>query len=277
MGSILPIILSGALMSQTHNHLAYGKMYEYSKFGVHIGSTFFTPASTTNHYGNIEIKNKTILNYSFGINYYHVLQNEWMIMLGIWSNPEPLFSMKFTIKEYDLPSDFGGDLIFKDTGRGIFTFSFPLLFTKSYYHKKNLLSIIGGYKLMYLPDGYALVSVDTHRSENPLKNRKFTMTLYSSNKHDWYHSLVLGGGISFPMENALIQLNLLYIYNLQPTITGSYIFTNLKTQQDAGGDYTLSGSHIMLECAYRIKKSHKKLRKINRANQKAFEIWKKSK
>jgi len=270
IGSLLLIMFFTEGKAQPNANRVFGKLDEYRNWGVHIGPSLYNKASSTLEYGKYSIENHAIPNFNFGFNYHFPLQRNWSIISGVWITPEPMFHLSYKIETEDLPYPYHSSSFFKEKGYGIYDFSIPILLNKNWHWRKKIFFDLQlGIKLMHFPhmNGDVLVTL----SQNGNNRKEIFYMEMTSSENPIYSSAILGGGISFTLNNVIIHSTLYYVHNFKNIRTGYYKFSNFSYSPDSYGKYTLSGSYLYLQFAVRLRKSKKKLREMERVNNIALE------
>lgn len=244
---LLSILLSNVVVKNTFSQerKVYDRLSGFSNWSFVTGPVLYKKAEIRPQYGNLTFKNKPILGLNAGILYGFNSDRLWSFQTGLIIAKEPVYSVEYEIKNYDLYESYPGDLTHSSKAYTMLTFSSPLLLSLNLQTSKNTFaSLLVGSKIMYFPYGQAEL---THAISYELSDYREVFGLkLESQKNAFQGSFVLGTGFSYALQKILLKANLIYVFNLQNTITGEYQFANLFVSADTRGDYNLSGNYLGL-------------------------------
>ncbi len=230
--------------SQTQR--TYDRLSNYSNWSFAAGPVLYKRAEIRPQYGNLTFKNKPMLGFNAGILYGFNSNKLWSFQTGLLVAKEPIYSIAYEIKKYDLYETYSDDLNYSHSSYAIFSFSAPLLLFLNLQTTKNTFaSLLVGFKTMYFSHGHAGFVFSISDEELSDRREIFGLKL-ESQKNALQGSFVLGTAFSYALQKILLKTNIFYVFNFQNTITGEYQFANLFTSADTRGDYKLSGNYLGL-------------------------------
>lgn len=236
----------------------YDGLSGFSNWSFIAGPVLYKKAEIRPQYGNLTFKNKPILGFNAGILYGFNSDRLWSFQTGLIIAKEPVYSVEYEIKNYDLFESYTEDLTFSYKSYTIYTFSSPLILSLNLQTSKNTFaSLLVGSKIMYFPYGEAGMVYSISDEELSERREVFGLKL-ESQKNAFQGSFVLGTGFSYALQKILLKANIIYVFNLQNTIEGEYQFANLFTSADTRGDYKLSGNYLGLLFSISFNKFKKK-------------------
>ncbi|MGI6477926.1 MAG: hypothetical protein ACOX0M_00615 [Salinivirgaceae bacterium] len=245
---LLSILLSNVVVKNTFSQerKVYDRLSGFSNWSLVAGPVLYKKAEIRPQYGNLTFKNKPILGFNAGILYGFNSDKMWSFQTGTLLAMEPTYSFAYEIQKYDLFDSYQGNLTDSYKSYAFYSLSFPLLLSLNLQTSKNTFaSLLIGSKIMYFPYGqseYVYTVIDEELSES----REIFGLKLESQKNAFQGSFVLGTGFSYALQKILLKANLIYVFNLQNTITGEYQFANLFVSADTRGDYNLSGNYLGL-------------------------------
>lgn len=255
VGILLTIALSKGVLAQRGNH--YPQLAKFSNWSLVAGPVLYNSAKLTPQYGDYTFDNLPILGFNAGLMYNFHPEKKWSFITGLTVAIEPVHNIKYTFKEHDIYSQYGGDYTDKMKVYSIVSFSTPLLISlnlrlgnKTYGH------LLTGLKAMYFPHGTQYSSI-LFTSDDGTETREMFGLKLESPKNYVQGSFVVGTGCSYLFSSVLLKAHLIYVMNFQNTIQGEYLFGNLLTSDDSRGYYKLSGNYLGLLFSVSLKKKKK--------------------
>lgn len=256
VGVILTIVFP--LIIQAQSIAYYPVLEKYRKWSIAAGPVIYNQASITPQYGEHTFENLPIYGFNAGFEYDFYPAQKWSFITGLYTAIEPVYNLKFTIKQFDLYNHFYEDYTDQVIMYSMVSFSSPLLLRLNIQAgSKTFISFLTGFKAMYFPQGgaemvYAITSLELLESREV-----FGLKLESPN-NSIQGSYVVGTGFSYAMDKVLLKANIIYVMTFQNTMSGEYQFANLFTSPDSRGYYDLSGNYLGLLFSASLKKGKNK-------------------
>ncbi len=252
VGIILTIVLP--IIAQAQINVEYPVLNNYRKWGIIAGPVLFDRAIISSQYGDYSFSNKPTYGFNAGIEYNLHQSSKWSFTTGLIVALEPIYNIRFTIKEEDLYPTSESDLNGKAKMYAINSFSLPLLVKLNIQaSSKIFFNLTSGMKIMYFPSGDAEFTVTIANEDDTESRQVFGLRLFSP-ENSFQGSFVVGTGFSYALEKVLLKANIIYVMNFQNTISGEYQFANLFTSPDTRGYYDLSGNYLGLMFSVSLKK-----------------------
>lgn len=217
---------------------------KYTRFGLTGGLSLFEKSKVSSVYGNYTLDNKTSVGVRLGLTYSFIQKEKWSLSTGfIWAT-EPDMKFEFTLKPEDVYPGYGEDPYLVKSQ--LSTFSVPINIAYDWMIKERLyVNFNCGVLASYLPQYYSDVTVAISKEDYTEYRDIFDLTTNQEGNR-FRASMVFGIGLSFANEKVLSRINLVYVRNFNPNITGVYKFDNLLVSPPSGGNYELSGNYIAI-------------------------------
>lgn len=252
----LVVMLHVAFVTRSFSQVqkSYDELKSFSKWSFTTGPVLYNKAKLTPQHGDLTFENKPMLGFNIGVLYDFHPEKKWSFQTGLIVAKEPISSISFKISHNDLYENYPGDLINEYKSYALYSFSFPISIRFNLQTgKKTFASFTVGLKAMYFPHGeseYTYAISDEQLSDY----REIFGLKLESPGNSIQGGFVIGTGFSYSLEKVLLKTNLIYVMNLQNTITGEYQFANLFTSPDTRGYYDLSGNYLGLQFSASLKK-----------------------
>ncbi|TVR77396.1 MAG: hypothetical protein EA412_11235 [Chitinophagaceae bacterium] len=254
--ALLSLLLSNAFVKTafSQEQIVYHELSKYSKWSFVAGPVIHNKAELTPQYGELSFKNKPMLGFNAGILYDFYPDKKWSFQTGLIVAKEPIYSISYTILNYDLYENYPGDLVDKYKSYALYTFSFPLILRLNLQTSRNAFtSLLIGFKAMYFPHGTSEY-VYAISSEELSDYREIFGLKLESPKNSFQGSFLIGPAFSYSLDKFMLKTNIIYVMNFQNTFSGEYQFANLFTSPDTRGYYNLSGNYLGLLFSISFKK-----------------------
>lgn len=241
---LLITVCSSGVFAQRNR--IYPSLSKYRKLSIVAGPVLYNRANIYPQYGDYTFENKPICGFNAGFEYDFYPDRKWSFVTGFIVAWEPVYSIKYKIKEEDIYAHFTEDWVDKAKMYAMPSLSVPLLMRLNIrVNKKMFAHFITGLKVMYFPHGSGSLKIVFH-NEDDTESREVFYLSADSPDNAYQGSFVIGTGVSFTMDKVLLKSNLIYVMNFQNTMDGYYMWDNLLTSPPAGGDYQLSGNFVGL-------------------------------
>ncbi|MGB4655612.1 MAG: hypothetical protein ACOXZ9_01955 [Bacteroidales bacterium] len=253
-------VIAFPFMMQAQSIADYSGLEKYSKWSVFAGPVMYNKASITPQYGEYTFENLPIYGFNAGFEYDFYPASKWSFVTGLYVAMEPIYKLRFTLKEEDICANLKGDYTVKvePAYAPIMSFSLPLLVRYNIQvGEKSYLFFSTGLKAMAFPNGEAEYTYFIRCSETTESKQVFGLRILSPD-NTFQGSFVFKTGFSYAMDKALLKANLVYVMNFQNTMSGEYQFVNLLTSPDTRGYYDLSGNYLGLMFSVSPKKCKSK-------------------
>ncbi|MCK9291066.1 MAG: hypothetical protein WCR58_10150 [Bacteroidales bacterium] len=235
----------------------YDELSKYSKWSIVAGPVLYDKAYLTPQYGEYTFENIPILGFNAGFEYDFYPDAKWSFITGLYFAYEPVYNLKFTLKEIDIYDHFEEDYSDHINMYANPSFSSPVLLRLNIQSgNRTFNSFLIGFKAMFFPRGEAEMTYAMSSLELSERREVFGLKLESP-KNNFQGSFVIGTGFSYALEKVLLKANLIYVMNFQHTIYGEYQFANLFTSPDTRGYYDLTGNYLGLLISIGLKKTYR--------------------
>ena len=241
----------GVCQSVDKNCSKEKSMILVGKFSLFLEAQLMSPAVLTNCVGYKSFDNKHIWNGSIGIGYelQNGIHNELFAVFFTYF--EPIFRFSFEINENEIPQEYFGLLPTTVNDYTMTSYSVGIYDRYTFLSNKRIsYNFIGGINLKYFPHGGGEMGVGVSKKDHTEIMNIFKLSFESPNRN-FHGSFQIGTGVGFPIYKMFINMDLLWNYNFDSAITGTYMWWNLVNEENSTGNYNLKGNYTCIKLTIR--------------------------
>lgn len=249
-----------ALGQSNSSKSQFPEFASYKTWGFTFNPVLNRAPNYTRTLGNIDIKGNSIPGVNFGFNKVIQPERELSFRYGVHLNLLPLESIQFRLPDGDIP----GFTNFESNERtlGQLIISVPLeMELKKQMGSRIYFSARIGVNLTLLREGSVEGTVSAF-VEDLNEGREIFGIRGQTRKFPIYPNLKISPGFYFMTKPILYQVSIIYQKAIPNYFTGEYLFDNLEISERTEGTYSLSGDQLGIGITLFLRKSQKKLKKL---------------